>query len=135
MRAFIVDTFATVVFFTVVAGLAEIFIVGMAPEQVLLARLITIPVMVLTGRPYGFWRDWVFARLSPRGRLATYIADIFAFMVFQVPVYIATLYIAGATLKEIQVAVSASIVFMIVLSRPFGIFLDFLRRVSRPTAE
>jgi len=134
MKAFIIDTVGTVVFFTIVAGLTELFIAGMEPSQVLTARLITIPVMVLTGRPYGLWRDWVFARFSPEGRLMNIIADIFAFLTFQVPVYVTTLFIAGADFMEIQVAVSAAIFFMIVLSRPFGLFLENLRKWAGTTA-
>lgn len=127
MKAFIVDTLATVIFFTVVAGLTELFIVGMEPSQVLIARLITIPLMILTGRAYGLWRDWVFARVTPRGVVPNIATDIFAFLIFQVPVYIATLLIAGATIQEMQVAVGAAVVFMLLLSRPFGLFLEILR--------
>ncbi len=62
------------------------------------------------------------------------IADVFAFVAFQVPVYSATLVIAGATFLEIQAAVGAAIGFMIVLSRPFGFFLEVLRKWARTTA-
>ena len=51
MKAFIVDTTATVVFFTGVAAFAELAVAGMEPRQVLIARLIAVPVMVATGRP------------------------------------------------------------------------------------
>lgn len=128
MKAFFIDTMGTVVFFTIVAGLTELFIAGMEPGQVLIARLITIPVMILTGRPYGLWRDALFSRFQPQGRIANVATDIVAFLLFQVPVYITTLMIAGASLPEIQAAVSAAIVFMIVLSRPFGLFLEALRK-------
>ena len=128
MRAIIIDTIGTVIFFTTVAGLTELFIAGMEPRQVLIARLIMIPVMVLTARPHGLWRDWVFARFAPQTWLMNTLADIFAFLIFQVPVYVTTLYVAGATIMEIQVAVSAAIIFMILLSRPFGLFLEVLRR-------
>lgn len=128
MKAFFIDTMGTVVFFTIVAGLTELFIVGMEPRQVLIARLITIPVMILTGRPYGLWRDALFSRFQPQGHIANVATDIVAFLLFQVPVYVTTLMIAGASLPEIQAAVSAAIVFMIVLSRPFGLFLEVLRK-------
>lgn len=128
MRAFIIDIVGTVVFFTIVAGLTELFIAGMEPNQVLIARLITIPVMVLTGRLYGLWRDWIFARFAPQTWLMNTLADIFASLIFQVPVYVTTLYVAGATFMEIQVAVSAAVIFMIILSRPFGLFFEVLRK-------
>ena len=128
MKAFVIDTIGTVVFFTIVAGFTELFIAGLEPTQVLAARLITIPVMVLTGRPYGLWRDWIFVRCEPKGRVMNLVVDILAFLTFQVPVYATTLLIAGADFKEIQVAVSAAIVFMVLLSRPFGLFLEALRK-------
>ena len=121
-------------FFTIVAGLTELFIADMEPTQVLVARLITIPVMVLTGRPYGMWRDWMFVRFAPRGRVMNTVVDILAFLTFQVPVYVTTLMISGASMGQIQVAVSAAIVFMVLLSRPFGLFLDALRKWTAPAA-
>ncbi|WP_112323496.1 L-alanine exporter AlaE [Oceanibium sediminis] len=134
MKAFFIDTVASVVFFTVVAGLTEFFIAGMAPDEVLTARLITIPVMILTGRPYGLWRDVIFTRFSPRSRPMTALTDICAFLTFQVPVYATTLLIAGASFAEIQIAISAAIVFMILLSRPFGLFLELARKWAAPAA-
>ena len=114
-------------FFTVIAGLTELFIAGMPPDKVLTARLITIPVMILTGRPYGIWRDWVLSHVDPKHRLAMLAADILAFLIFQVPIYVTTLFFSGAHWVEVKVAVGAAIFIMIALRRPFGIFLDMLR--------
>ncbi len=133
MRTFIVDTVGTIVFFTIIAALTELFVAGMEPHQVLTARLIMIPIMVLTGRPYTLWRDWVFARCAPQGPVMNTIADVTSFLTFQVPVYVATLFISGANFIEIQVAVGAAILFMIILSRPFGLFLELLRRWTNTT--
>lgn len=128
MKSYFVDTIGAIVFFTIVAGLSELVIAGMHPGQVLVVRLITIPVMMVTGRPYGIWRDFVFATLTPRRKPAVFACDVAAFLTFQVPVYVTTLAIAGATIPEVVSAVGASIVFMILLSRPYGLFLDALRR-------
>lgn len=65
MRLTVIDTLTTVVFFTVLAALTELYIAGMEPFAVLKTRLIMIPMMVLTGRPYGAWRDWFFATTKP----------------------------------------------------------------------
>jgi hypothetical protein len=56
LRTCLVDTLARIVFFTTVAGLIELFIAGMTPVQVLIARLIVVLVM-LTARPYRISRD------------------------------------------------------------------------------
>ena len=86
-----------------------------------------IPVMMVTARPYGLWRDWFFSKTRPQRWLTNLVGDIIAFITFQVPVYVATLALAGANASEIVAAVSASIVFMILLSRPFGIYLQAVR--------
>lgn len=135
MRGYLIDTIGAVVFFTTVAGFSELVIAGMHPGQVLVARLITIPVMMLTGRPYGIWRDFVFVTLTPQRRFARFACDIAAFLTFQVPVYMATLALAGATFPEIIAAVGAAIIFMIVLSRPYGLFLDALRKWAGTTGR
>lgn len=127
MKSYLVDTAASLVFFTTIAALSELLIAGMAPGQVLIARLIMIPVMLATSRPYGLWRDWVFARVRPARWISVTLTDIVAFVAFQVPVYITTLVVAGATWAEIGAAVMTAIVFMILLSRPFGIYLETLR--------
>ncbi|KMK66067.1 L-alanine exporter AlaE [Puniceibacterium sp. IMCC21224] len=130
MRQFIVDTIATIVFFSCVAAFSEAVIAGMAPEQVLAARLIMVPVMVLTGRPYGIWRDWLIARTEARSTVSRIVVDISAFLLFQVPVYVMTLAVAGASPEAMLAAVSSAIVFMVLLSRPFGLFLEMVRRKS-----
>lgn len=128
MKSFIVDTVATVVFFTVIATLTELFIAGMEPGEVLVTRLIMIPMMVLTGRPYGLWRDWVFDKLSPNALWYRVIIDCLAFLSFQVPIYVVTLLIAGADTGEVVTLVVSASIIMLVISRPFGLFLDGVRR-------
>ena len=135
MKGYFVDTVATVVFFTVIAALSELVIAGMDPIQVLTARMIMIPVMMVTARPFGLWRDWFFLKLQPRRRMTKFFCDIIAFITFQVPVYVATLLVAGASIAEISAAVSSSIVFMILLSRPFGIYLEALRNWAGTSAK
>jgi len=40
-------------------------VAGMESADVLKTRLIMVPLMILTGRPYGVWRDWFFAGTKP----------------------------------------------------------------------
>lgn len=128
MKAFLVDTVATIVFFTVVAAVAELVFVGLEPQQVLIARVFMVPVMVVTGRPYGVWRDWIFRRFRPRRQTGRFVTDTSAFITFQIPVYLASLAIVGATVTEMAAAVGTAVVGMALLSRPFGVFLDAVRR-------
>lgn len=130
MRLVIADTVATVVFFTIVATFSELVIAGLDLWQVLTTRAIMVPVMVVTGRPYGAWRDWLFRQVGPTRRLSRIMVDIAAFLSFQVPVYGTTLLVAGANGAEIVAAVGSAMIFMIVLSRPFGLFLEMTRRLA-----
>ncbi|CTQ50032.1 L-alanine exporter AlaE [Jannaschia donghaensis] len=117
-------------FFTLVAGATELLIVGMTPGQVLATRAVTIPVMVLTGRPYGRWRDAVLTRVAGSGPVARTLADVGAFLTFQVPVYGAILMLADATTGQVAAALTSATFFMVILARPFGLFLDAARRIA-----
>ncbi|MBP1848836.1 L-alanine exporter AlaE [Rhizobium halophytocola] len=125
---FIADTLALVIFFTIVSGLNERFVAGMAWSEVLVSRSIGAVLMVLTARPYGLWRDWVFARLTPRGRAPELLTDCAALLSFQVPIYVAILAMGGAEGLAIAKGALGFAVLMLVVGRPYGMFLDFVRR-------
>jgi len=127
MRCFIIDTAATVVFFTTIAAATELFVAGMELREVLITRLIMVPMMILTARPYGMWRDWFFKRTNPKTTWSRTIVDSFTFMVFQLPIYILTLVIAGADVKEVLSLIVSTSLLMLIVSRPFGIYLDRIR--------
>lgn len=127
MRRFLVDTVATVVFFTIVAALTELFVAGMEPREVVKTRLIMMPIMIITGRPYGAWRDWFFKTTKPTVSWSKTVIDALAFISFQLPIYGLTLVIAGASQKEIIIVLASTSVLMLIVSRPFGIYLDTVR--------
>lgn len=130
MRIFILDTLATVLFFSVFAALSESLVAGMPQREVFSTRLIMIPVMILTGRPYGLWRDLIFRYLSPKPGINRILVDTLTFLSFQAPVYALTLLYAGATLEQMVLAVGSAIFLMAIVARPFGIFLEYCRRLG-----
>ena len=130
MRRMIVDTTATILFFTTVAALTELFVAGMEPQQVLTTRLVMMPMMALTGRPYGLWRDWFFQRTKPTVAWSQTLIDGVAFLTFQLPVYAATLLLVGASTTEILTLLGSTAILMLIVSRPFGLFLDLARRLA-----
>lgn len=74
LRHAVADTFAMVVYCSVVNMLIEIFLSGMSFEQSLSSRLVAIPVNIIIAWPYGLYRDAVmrFARrVSPAGWVKT----------------------------------------------------------------
>lgn len=108
----------------------ELFIAGMTLAQSAQARATAVPVMLLTARPYGLFRDWVFemsgaAAKGGEGRRA--LADIAAFVGFQVPVYATILALAGASLQQMVTACGTAAVILAVAGRPYGLLLEFCR--------
>lgn len=129
MRSFVADTLALVIFFTIVSGLNERFIAGMAWDQVMISRAIGAPLMVMTARPYGLWREWIFAMARPQTRLATLCVDSVALLAFQVPIYVAIIVAGGAEGAGIVWGTLGFAALMFLLGRPYGLWLEFVRRM------
>ncbi len=126
-RSFIADTLALITFFTVTGVVNERFVAGMAWDQIVDARLLGAILMVPSGRPYGLWRDW-FIRHATQSRTSQILWDTSALVSFQVPIYAAILAVSGADLDEVLRGSLGVIVIMLVLGRPYGAYLGFIRR-------
>lgn len=124
------DTLTSVLFFSLMGALTEVFVARMTLEQVAVSRLLALPVMIVSGRPYGLWRDAIVARLaSGESRLGTTLADTVAFVSFQLPVYLVILWFAGASLNQAIAAAGSALVAMLVSARPYGLLLDLARKL------
>lgn len=123
---FLADTLALVLFFTTTGALNERFVAGMQWDQVLHARLLGAVLMVPVARPYGIWRDWVMRRASDR-RLSRTLWDSIALVTFQVPIYAAIIAVNGASGIGLLYGILGATVIMLVLGRPYGAFLNFVR--------
>lgn len=129
----VADTFAMVVYCTVVNMMIEIFLSGMSFEQSLSSRLVAIPVNIIIAVPYGFYRDFAMRqarRVSTSGWMKN-IADVVAYVTFQSPVYVAILLVVGADWHQIAAAVSSNIVVSMMMGAAYGYFLDYCRRLFR----
>lgn len=127
-RAFIADTTALILFFTTTGALNERYIADMTWEQVLHARLLGAALMIPVARPYGIWRDWVMGRASD-SRLSQLLWDSVALVSFQVPIYAAIIAFSGASGQGLWLGVLSATVMMLVLGRPYGAFLNAVRRL------
>ncbi|WP_234015645.1 L-alanine exporter AlaE [Achromobacter spanius] len=127
-RSYVADTVALILFFTTTGIINERWIAGMTWEQVLHARLIGGALMIPVGRPYGLWRDWVMRRAKDT-RVSRLLWDSVALMSFQVPIYAAIIAISGASGDGLVRGVLGAAVMMLVLGRPYGAFLNGLRRL------
>jgi hypothetical protein len=127
-RAFIADTTALILFFTSTGVINERFIAGMSWDQVLHARVLGAALMVPVGRPYGVWRDYVMRHAQSTNRLLQLLWDSVALVSFQVPIYVAIIAISGASGRGLWLGVLGATVMMLVLGRPYGAFLNGVRR-------
>lgn len=133
LRHAVADTFAMVVYCTVVNMMIEIFLSGMTFEQSLSSRLVAIPVNIIIAVPYGFYRDRAMRlarHISPAGWMKN-VADVVAYVTFQSPVYVAILFVVGADWHQIAAAVSSNIVISMLMGAAYGYFLDYCRRLFR----
>jgi hypothetical protein len=127
-RAFIADTIALILFFTTTGVINERLVAAMSWEQVLHARLLGAALMVPVGRPYGLWRDWVMKHAAP-SRLSQLLWDSLALVSFQVPIYAAIIAVSGASGRRLWLGVLSAAIMMLVLGRPYGAFLNAVRRL------
>lgn len=128
LRSFAADTMALIIFFTIVSGLNERFIAGMSWPEVATSRSIGAVLMVLTARPYGFWRDWFLNRTKPQSRMANLAMDSIALLSFQVPIYVFIIFASGARGMGIVTGALGFAFLMLVLGRPYGLWLNFVRK-------
>ncbi|KEA54077.1 MULTISPECIES: L-alanine exporter AlaE [Mangrovibacter] len=133
LRHAVADTFAMVVYCSVVGMMIEIFISGMDFRQSLSSRLVAIPVNMVIAWPYGLYRDKImgYARRAGGGKKVKNLADMFAYVTFQSPVYAAILFTVGADWHQIVAAVSSNMVVSMMMGAAYGYFLDFCRRLFR----
>ena len=136
LRHAVADTFAMVVYCTVVNMMIEIFLSGMTFQQSLSSRLVAIPVNIIIAVPYGFYRDRAMrlARHLSSSAWMKSIADVVAYVTFQSPVYVAILFSVGADWHQIAAAVSSNIAVSMMMGAVYGYFLDYCRRLFRVSA-
>ena len=131
VRRFIADTAAMIIFSTSLGAFVEIIVTGLEPQQSLRIRIAAIPLMLISGRPYGIYRDWLFRRICgarTRGTQSLLI-DSLANATFQVPLYLGLLAWGGATPYQMLVASLSILVIASVSGRPYGMFLNTCRRL------
>jgi len=127
VRAFVADTTALVLFFTVTGALNERFVSGLRWDEVLHARLLGAALMIPVARPYGMWRDWLMRRARPT-RWSRIAWDSIALVTFQVPIYAAIIAISGASGRGLVLGILGATAIMLVSGRPYGAFLNWVRR-------
>ncbi|BES86260.1 L-alanine exporter AlaE [Pectobacterium araliae] len=134
LRSATADTFALVVYCFIIGMAIEIMLSGMSVEQSLSSRLLSIPVNIAIAWPYGLYRDRVLNMAKRHGGdyfLVRSVADLFAYVSFQSPVYAAILWVIGASPAQILTAVTSNLVISMVMGVTYGYFLEYCRRLFR----
>jgi len=131
VKRYLADTFAMIAFSTICGAFIEIVIAGLSVSQSLRIRIAAIPIILLAGRPYGLYRDWLFRLLDGNepGELKAAVIDTFANFSFQLALYSILLFVNGATMDQALKAGGAIVIFLIISGRPYGIFLSGCRKL------
>lgn len=134
LRNVTADTFALVIYCFITGMMIEVGLSGMSIEQSFSSRLLSIPVNIVVAWPYGAYRDLIIGiakrRLSGHF-LVRNLADLFAYVSFQSPVYLAILWAIGADESQILTAVASNAVISMVMGILYGYFLEYCRRLFR----
>lgn len=134
LRNVTADTFALVVYCFITGMVIEVGLSGMSLEQSFSSRLLSIPVNIVVAWPYGIYRDQVLGiakRYVSEHFLIRNLADLFAYVSFQSPVYLAILWAIGADASQILTAVASNAVISMVMGVLYGYFLEYCRRLFR----
>lgn len=128
----VADIAAMIIFSTALCMMIEVFIAKLTVSQSLQARMAAIPVNLVTGRPYGWFRDKLFAflEIDQSRPLKMIFGDTLAFVILQVPLYVIVLLFAGATWRQIAVSSVFMTLIFSLAGRPYGIFLDWCRSLA-----
>ncbi|MRI34721.1 L-alanine exporter AlaE [Endozoicomonas sp. OPT23] len=135
-RETLADTFAMISFAFIIGMMVEVFVAGLSFHQSLQSRLLSIPVNLITARPYGIYRDWLmaFSQCFPNKFLGETLMDILAFISFQLPLYAALIASTGASKEQIITACIGQIGSMVVMARPFGMYIQTCRNWFVPAS-
>ncbi|SDK53293.1 L-alanine exporter [Microbulbifer yueqingensis] len=128
-RELLLDIFAMNSFSWAIAIPIELLLAGMSLQEHIQVRLLAVVFNTLIARPFSIYRHWVAARFGGRGDLNAYLVDTFVFLSFQCPLYVGNMLLGGASWAEIATASATFMVIAGALGRPYGIYLDWLRRL------
>ncbi|MBY6191199.1 L-alanine exporter AlaE [Microbulbifer agarilyticus] len=125
----LLDVFAMNSFSWAIAIPIELLLAGMSWSEHLKIRLLAVVFNSVIARPFSMYRAWIVKRFGRGGALHNYAVDTFVFLSFQLPLYTVNMMLGGASMAEIATACITFAMIAGVLGRPYGIYLDFLRRV------
>lgn len=132
IKKFLVDIFALNSFLILITIPNELLIAKLTLSQWVHVRTIGIFVNTLTAIPYSIFREKIFKLTNTNETKSSwkrkYAIDTVTFSIFQLPLYCTMLYFVGSTLNQIIIASIPVIIFSSLTGRPYGIYLEWLRK-------
>jgi hypothetical protein len=133
IKRFFVDMFALNIFIIFSAFLVEVVFSGIPWNIFWKGRLVMIIPNIITVEPYNRTRLWIGKKLGiwKSARLHQIVRDTIVFLLYRVPLVFIVLTLLGASKEKVISACIAATLISGFTGRPYGIFLDWMRRIFK----
>jgi hypothetical protein len=133
IKKFLVDTFALNIFIIFVAFFVEVVFAGISLSIFWKGRLIMIIPNTLTVVPYAKTRIFLDSKLPflKNSAVRNILRDTIVFILYRVPLVFIVLYLLNVPLEKIITACLLSTLISGFTGRPYGIFLDWFRKICK----
>lgn len=131
IKRFLVDILALNIFIIFTAFFVEVVFSGISWDVFWYGRLIMIIPNIITVEPYNMTRIWIGGKLGiwKSDRLHQIIRDTIVFILYRVPLIFIVLTLLGAPVHKVLTACMVAVLISGFTGRPYGIFLDWMRKV------
>jgi hypothetical protein len=115
------------------AFIVEVAVSGIPWGVFWMGRLIMIIPNTITVEPYSRTRVWIGQKLGiwKSSRLHQIVRDTIVFILYRVPLVFIVLTILGARVEKVITACIAATLISGFTGRPYGIFLDWMRKMFK----
>jgi hypothetical protein len=139
-KEYLVDTSASVTFYTPIMASMEYLVAGMELPEVLTSRIAAASLHLVTSRPFGKFREWYAGKWNADVNSSStkkFLVDTSALLLYQILLYSSILACSGASLEEAVVALPTGLMIGASTGRGYGKFLDRWRKKcgTKPTLE
>lgn len=133
IKSFIIDTLALNIFIVFIAFFVEVIFSGIPLSIFWKGRLLMIIPNTLTVVPYSNTRIYFNKKLSSikNTQLKNILRDTSVFILYRVPLVFVVLYLLGTDINKIITACVVSTLISGFTGRPYGIFLDWFRKIFK----
>jgi hypothetical protein len=132
VKRFLIDALALNIFVAFTAFFVEVIFSGIESAIFWKGRLIMILPNIITVEPYDVTRIWIGKQLGiwKSSELQRIVRDTIVFVLYRVPLIFIVLTFLGASQSQVVSACIAATLISGFTGRPYGIFLDWSRKLS-----